>query len=495
MPRRVWIVWALFVVRGIFYCAMLPLWEGWDEYAHFAWLQHWIDKGSLPRRYDPISREIELSMQLAPLPHELNWIGPPYLTHDQWWALSPADRDERLRQLHSISPRLAHEPGVYPFVFYEAQQPPLYYWMASAPLRFVASWPIASRVLCIRLLGMALASSVIPLTWFAARDAVGPEIAIFSAAILAAAPGLIIDVSRVANDVPAPALVALLALLLIRREWNWAAAGGVLGAALLTKGSLLALIPAAAICSRGKNRRRVPAMFLTAAAIAGWWYGRNLASSHSFTGWMDEVSPRGMLAAIPRLNWFAAAQVSAKTFLWSGAWSFLTLKSWIYTVLEAFGILALIGCLRARSGLLRVPFSFTICFAAAMAYATLAIFVTAGVANAPGWYLWVAACPLAILFTAGARRLSIALVCAFALVDLYGANAVMLPYYAGLVARNRADLSRVPEALARLNVPLALWIAYIAATVAIPFVAFVSVRRTRPLSSPPLVNTDVIDIE
>ena len=96
---------------------MLPLWEGWDEYAHFAWLQHWIDHGTLPRASDAISREIDESMRMAALPHELNWIGAPYLTHEQWWALSVQERDERTRGLRSLPPERAHEPAAHTFVF------------------------------------------------------------------------------------------------------------------------------------------------------------------------------------------------------------------------------------------------------------------------------------------------------------------------------------------------------------------------------------------
>ena len=96
MPPRIWILWALFLIRGGFYCAMLPLWEGWDEYAHFAYLQHIVNnKGALPRFDTPVSREIDESMRLAPLAYELRELGPPYLTNEQWWALPAAEREDR----------------------------------------------------------------------------------------------------------------------------------------------------------------------------------------------------------------------------------------------------------------------------------------------------------------------------------------------------------------------------------------------------------------
>ncbi len=472
-----WILWALFLVRGVFYCTMLPLWEGWDEYAHFAWLQHWIDHATLPREQDAISREIDESMRLAALPHELDWIGPPYRIHEKWWALSSQEREERVARLRSLSPALAHqaaEAGAHPFVFYEAQQPPLYYWIVSSPLRLIQNWPIASRVLSIRLLSMLIATFVIPLTWLAARNVYAP-------ALLAIAPGLAIDVARVANDALAIPLTALLVWLLVRQKRNWLWVGIVLGAGLLTKAYLLALIPAVAICWDRRDWRRLGLAFLTAAAIAGWWFGRNVYDGDSFTGWRQAVPLARALAEIPQVNWLAAAQVSAKSFLWFGAWSFLSLKSWIYTALELLGLVAVAGWFRSGVGSLRVPLAFAGCFVAALVYSTLGLYAATGVPNSMGWYLWAAACPVGILLAAGSRWLSIVTIAGFGLVDLYGVNAVMMPYYAGLAVRNHATAAKIFESLARLDVPLWLWIVYIAATLAIPSLV--------------LVDANVIDVE
>src|SRR6185437_7696119 len=136
---RVWIFWGLFLIRGCFYSAMLPLLEGWDEYAHFAYVPQWNDHGPLPRTTDRISREIDESMRLAPLARELRWIGGPYLTYTDWWALPAEQRAGRERALATLPPVYAHQPASdfngRPLVFYEAQQPPLFYWLAAPVLR------------------------------------------------------------------------------------------------------------------------------------------------------------------------------------------------------------------------------------------------------------------------------------------------------------------------------------------------------------------------
>ena len=40
LRRTLVFVWLCFLARGVFYCVSLPLWEGFDEYAHFARVQH-----------------------------------------------------------------------------------------------------------------------------------------------------------------------------------------------------------------------------------------------------------------------------------------------------------------------------------------------------------------------------------------------------------------------------------------------------------------------
>ena len=44
-----------FVVQGIIYSGMYPLWEGWDEPAHFGYVQHIAEKKTIPKLTDEIS--------------------------------------------------------------------------------------------------------------------------------------------------------------------------------------------------------------------------------------------------------------------------------------------------------------------------------------------------------------------------------------------------------------------------------------------------------
>ena len=433
---------------------MFPLWEGWDEYAHFAYLQHVVNTDSLPHFDSPLSREIDESMRLAPLPYELRWIGPPYLTEPQWWALPESERADRLRRLAELPAEYAKQPSAHKFVSYEAQQPPLYYWLLSMPLRLVEAWHLWARVLLIRLLSMALASLAIPLTWLAAKGTAG----FHAAALLAVAPGFAIDTCRIANDSLAIALVALLVWLTIRRSHR-VVTGIVMGAALLAKAYLLALLPVVFL-----RRRPLPVLAL-AAGIAGWWYARNVEMGIAFSGWLDHVDARKAFAGIPRIDWFSAANIVARSFIWFGGWSFLTLKSWIYLPVEIMAICGIAGAIRGRA---KVPLAFAGCFALAMIYGVLNYYAAHGIPNVPGWYAWAIAGPLALIMARGLGRAAIVMISSLALMDFYGVAALLVPFYAGLVERGRASAGQFPAALDRLHVSPALAVLWAAATLAIP---------------------------
>jgi hypothetical protein len=472
MPARVWILWLLFLVRGAFYCQLLPLWEGWDEYAHAAWIQHWIATGTIPRLSDNVSREIDESLRVAPLPAELRWIGPPYLTHEQWWALPEFERDQRRAALRAIRPAWANTPAAHYFQAYEAQQPPLYYWILSLPARAAAAWPIEKRVQLLRLLSVLLASLCIPLTWLLAKEILPDALRLLPPAILAAAPGLAIDIARVGNDALMVPATAALAWLLARRQAHGGLAGAALGAALLAKATALALLPAIIVLWWRKSRRELAIALTVAAAIAGWWYARNLLLELSLTGWLADNETRHVVSGLSRVAWLSAADVEAKSFLWFGGWSFLTLKSWMYRIPEAMAAIAAIGLIVRRPPRLIAPITILVFAFIAYSWGILVDFASQGISNIPGWYLWAFAPAMCVLFTAGLGRAAWILIAVFALLDVYGPSTIMAPYYAGLVEHNRAALSMFPQAVTRIGLSWPLVTAWIVSTLAVPALAW-----------------------
>ncbi len=162
------VLWLCFVVRGCFYCALLPTWEGFDEPSHFAFIQYVVGHRGLPVVTTPVSREVQASLHLLPL----SWNSVftfyshrsiPRTATGNW---RESDRTELEKNLRSIPPEWQSQQGTAP-AMYEAQQAPLYYWMMSVPMRVASSWGLPARVILIRVLSVLLASMLVPIAYLA----------------------------------------------------------------------------------------------------------------------------------------------------------------------------------------------------------------------------------------------------------------------------------------------------------------------------------------
>src|SRR4051812_44758688 len=106
--RRRWVlalIWLAFLARGLFYVSILPMWEGFDEYGHFGFVDQLSSQWKLPEPYDRVSGEISRSLDLVPIPWSLRaWqtASSPSMTHDTFWQLSAGERMDRVSALKAI---------------------------------------------------------------------------------------------------------------------------------------------------------------------------------------------------------------------------------------------------------------------------------------------------------------------------------------------------------------------------------------------------------
>src|SRR5437879_3215975 len=116
-------LWLIFLLRSLFYISFVPLWKGIDEWSHYAVVQTMMTSGRLLiGANDPVSREVQASLELAPMPRQFTG-----LKHDGYWRLPEAERKDRERRLRSLPAEWQREPAKGGQHVYEAQQAPLYY--------------------------------------------------------------------------------------------------------------------------------------------------------------------------------------------------------------------------------------------------------------------------------------------------------------------------------------------------------------------------------
>jgi 4-amino-4-deoxy-L-arabinose transferase-like glycosyltransferase len=462
------LVWACFLARLLFYSAMLPLWEGYDEWSHFAVVRDMAIRGEwLVSRQAPIPRDIEASLQLAPVPWELRTLPPPSYTHDEYWSLSDDERERRQSALRILPAAWSREDGAGVLKAYEALQPPLYYWLMAPALavcqRLGAG--LLGQVLALRFLSSLVASLAVPLVFLVGfevwRDG---RIALGCAAIVAVMPGLALDVARVGNDCLAIVLFTLLTWLAVQAVLDGlspklaAATGLTLGLGLLTKAYFLTAIPAMlAVWTYSSWKARGAARAILAASIAavlsGWWYIYNLRNTGTLSGLGESVMLRGvgmgeMARQATNIHWVKAIDAIFFSHLYFGGWSSLTVRSWMYHLFYVAIAAAAVGLVR----LLRRPPILTLllvylCFWLGQLYNVTLLYMSKGLAGSMGWYMYAVVAAEVTLCVAGLRSLMPARVsnwiapvgaAMFALLDLYTVHAAAIPYYTGMI-RHRAN--------------------------------------------------------
>jgi 4-amino-4-deoxy-L-arabinose transferase-like glycosyltransferase len=482
------VIWLLFVLRGIFYSAVLPVWEGYDEPFHFAYLQQLDTTKKIPRPDAPISHELQQSLHLLPLPWILaqSQLPAPLFSHDQYWKLPPAERAQLQQTLETMPQSWAREEGHEKVANYEAKQMPLYYLLFTPLFHATAGLALPSQVFLVRVFGILLASSVIPLGYLVARSVLqDTRLAISIVVLIVALPEFLINLARVGNESLALVAFTLMfyaAVNIVERPGNLKhlyLLAVSLGIGLLTKGYFLTAIPVFFLiafwnwwrCSPEKKRM----LFHTILAIAifllisGPWYWRVHSQTGSWSGESYEIALRSMsklqlLAQARHVNWISGAVSILLSHIWFGAWSFLKFGRPVYLLFGLIILAALVGmcrivfawwnsrpapqlapCDRDKCGVLLLFYLF---FLAGLAYDTLIIYAASGVSASNGWYMYsliVAEAILLYVGLAGAfptrfRPLILpALITLFVLLDVAGLHLLLLPYYTGMISHVSPD--------------------------------------------------------
>ena len=493
------ILWLVFILRGSFYAAILPIWEGYDEPYHFASLQYMVASGTPPSLKTRISREVSASFHVLPLPWmlRLHGVSPPLYTHEDFWKLTVEQRAELQKSFHQIPPDWAKQPSPEALLNYEAQQPPLYYFLSSIPLRLVQDRSLESRVLILRLMSIVVASFAVPIGYLVAKRVTGQStIALAVVSLATMMPELFIDISRVGNECLALLVYTGIIYLTVRvvegpgqfRKMPFL--GCLVGSGLLSKAYFLTALPAVLAIMlwcywKWPRERRQLFLFsaiglLSIFAIAGPWYWHVHQLTGSWSGLARETivssSPLGMMGQIFHVNWISGIKSIVLSHIWFGAWSFLRVpEPWyaLFGIIFAFAGLGLSICLYKHfikkdygrlsfapsTGHLVVLLCFCGFFGLGLGYDILLTYVSVGVSSSTGWYMYCLIVPELLLLYYGLQSvlprgahawIIPTLTTAFFLLDAYGIYFLLIPYYTGLISHSSATGQVAPARAAVL---------------------------------------------
>jgi hypothetical protein len=324
---------AFAIVNATLYSCFLPLWEGFDEPFHYAYVQS-LAQGHLPVfGQSKVSAEIDNSFADVPLSRFLSG-STGATSFEQWFALPVAEKQTRVGR--TINPALREQASTLDN--YEAQQAPLAY-MLLVPFDLALSHVrLRWRVLALRLI---LANGSALLLWYAVTGlcrllSVSYVFALAATACIFGSQMLWATVAHIGNDYLAVPLTLLFLVWLGKAarsngRRDLLILAGIFSAGLLTKAYFLAFAPVFFAFIGVELRRRMGATALLALLIplisAGPWYWHNHRLYGSFSGTQQSVAGIGfvqVLSAVPKIPWVGGTLAFLHWSLWTGNWSFLS---------------------------------------------------------------------------------------------------------------------------------------------------------------------------
>ncbi len=454
---------------GLAFLALSPPWEGFDETAHWSYLQQLSDTGSAPRYgLDRLSRDVDA------------YPGP--MRYGEAPPFEATGRATYRSYRAAGSPANLGGPGRYApghTLNWQAQHPPLYYALVVPMLRATSRMGWVDHFLGLRLFSFAMAFVGYVLgVWANVRwaKAVKSPLYLWVGPVSAAWPFLFPqffpEFARLGNDSLCLLLIGaawfvLLQLLRSGASWMWAATLGVLlGAGLLTKAFFVPLGAGfvALLLARWVYIRRVASLVdlvvtcALAAALGDWWYVQKQVQTGSLVG-ADEFIRLNQAGGMARV----AAQFSLlefgrglaaipATFAWAGTWSLARLPE--ICLIAPLGLLGVTLFDYARTVTGRIGEAYSGVGAQLVVWAPLVLAapMTAGLiyhnlawmagaaAMTPGWYFHILAGPLGLAVAIGWRRpILLSALCGATVVYTCAAWAFQLSMFSGCAAKLGLD--------------------------------------------------------
>lgn len=345
--RPILLLLSSFILLGVVYSFITPLFEAPDEQWHFAFVQHIAQGDGLPEQSLPLTHLARQEGSQPPLYYLLAaaltfWIG----TSDY-----PAMVWENPHYGYDVPGVVNDNKNLFIHTVQEA-------------------FPYHNTALAIhlaRLLSLAMGTAAVYLTYRLTRLVV-PQYefaAVAAAALVAFTPQFLFVSSAVSNDSTIVALCAAVLYLLVRTLRipptlrDAILIGAAAGLAALAKVSGLALlapvIVVLAYVNRANLRRLVMheiAALATFAVVAGWWYARNLLLYGEVTGTRRMVEIFGdRVAPLTFEGWQAQLREVFETFWVGFGWGNIRAPEWVYLIV---GIGALLGVIGLAVGTWRV---------------------------------------------------------------------------------------------------------------------------------------------
>jgi hypothetical protein len=410
--------------------AVTPLGEQMDFFGHISYVCFLARTGWIPRPGAlTLPAGIDTIQKNLPSPDQGG--GERY---KRWSGLDSAQREGMKRA--------ARDPANLQTGFsrpnYEAQHPPLYYWIISPVYSWSSRLPLDYQNWLLSLFSILLASLAIPAVYLIFEQSFGVRIGVLATLFIAWLPNYMPFLGRITNDCLSFPLISWSIYMLVRKNkttGHLIAALVLIAVALFTKSYALTVLPLAVLgcwdLTGSENRAHlcvrtkifltlflalaVAALFFFSWKLSGHWLLLTEVRDSAHASLFQKIV--GMFCLNP--VWFYLNGL-IRLFWWSGFWSLVSPGIYYYAPLAVFGGITGYGFFVKGSWRDRTFWNeafphlvAVVSFIAGMAWhASLFEIRTASVAGAErtgneGWYLLVIAPSIFMLLFLPIKRMGI----------------------------------------------------------------------------------------
>ncbi|MEJ2591115.1 MAG: glycosyltransferase family 39 protein [Candidatus Thiodiazotropha sp.] len=491
----------LFLV-GLGYIAIVPVFEGFDETAHYSSLREIALNHTIPIYGESI---IDRAIAEYKGPQSYGTGAPPF---DQGYVYPKFFADDeavdRYIEVYRSTP-VSDEFSYSGMPNWQAQHPPLYYLLLAPVIKLTSNFSMYDQILTLRVLSYLLALigvyfGMVGASAFFSNEGHAYMIGYAFYPILL--PMFFLEFGRIGNDALCLLLSGLAYYVLALCVKNAFATrylvilGVILGLGLLTKALFVPILAGTVIYIAGniladkafdrglkKSLAAGSTVLVSAVLVGGGWYLYKSVATGAMSGSDEAIrlaASGGLVQGLSHHFDLAALlrgmSVWLPTYQWAGTWSLVRLP--IYFQLPSLMLLLAVMlnalvCLRHRrfSNLLWMSVVIFALFIAGLIWHVFIAMALGGVPTSPGWYLhtilpWVAPAlgiGLQRLFLKGrvTRLLTIGLlvitfvyqlISTWSLISLYSACAIKSPTKQVLFQGDWYCLSDLPQMIDRLSV-------------------------------------------
>jgi hypothetical protein len=451
------------LLTGLGFCALLPVFEGFDEIAHYSYIEQIAQTGTWPRLTDPLSREVEDVLRRAPS-------AVSSFTYRSFFHSGAVQNGADA--LHGArDPTRPWVPGTRSN--WEGQHPPLYYALL-APIWLASDdWSLYTQMLLLRSISYLFAwGSLVIVTVSITRKTQPParDILVLGPALWPVLwPMWFPEMARLGNDSLVSLLLAL-SWITIRRALgargstaDFALLGAICGLAVLAKATALPFVAAVGLFliwriwrSDAPARRLAFLQLLTfcvvTTAVSAWMFIDNILNYGAPLVTADgaALAAKGGLLKGLRENLsfgliFNGLVSVIRSFSWTGTWSLVFVPRLFELPIIILTVLVLTGWLvsAAKAKKLSEPDAVSI-FALVLFFIGLLhhtfVYIALLGASGPGAYYLHQLAPLLATFAAAglnevARRRwlrpAVCVLAVYPLVFLPAVTAFLLLYFGG----------------------------------------------------------------